>query len=426
MKNIKSKISIRIFVAVIALILVSVAIGFILLSGRPNPQSVQEEEHVQKELYIYQYKPEIANEVEKLARAYEAEHPEVSVIIQTNAGRDYMAMLGTVFASGKQPDIFNVGGHNEMAMWQDYLEDLSEETWIDSIKEGILEPVTTDEGIFGLPYNIEGYGILYNEEIFEAASIKEIPRNLKELEAVCVELKSQGYVPFYNSHAEWWTMSIHSFNTLLSVHEDTEQFIEDIASGHRSFGDDEYMDNWTAYMDLMTTYGQEKPFTSGYGAQVEAFAEGDAVMIQQGNWIDELIYKLNPDIKIGIIPIPIETDYNDRIQVGVPSYWCVNKRSEMKEEAKDFLQWLVESEAGSDFITKQASFIPSYTTVEDYDYREISAEVNAYYKAGKTYTWEWTRMPIGYTNKLQDHIIQYLKKEITKEELIERMDSDLR
>lgn len=426
MNGIIRKVSKKTYAAMISLIIVGGLLGYAFLQGGDDAETETADEIIHKELYIYQYKPEVANEVEKLAKAYELEHPEIKVTIQTNAGRDYMAMLGTVFASGKQPDIFNVGGHEEMAMWQDYLEDLSQEPWIEHVKEGTLEPITTEEGIFGLPYNIEGYGILYNEDIFETAGIDTLPTNLEELEAVCIKLQSQGYTPFFNSHSEWWTMSIHSFNTLLAVHDDPVGYINDISEGRRSFGDDEYMDNWLAYMDLMTDYGQEKPFISGYGAQVEAFATGEAAMIQQGNWIDQLVYRLNPDIRIGMIPIPIESDFNDRIQVGIPSYWCVNSQSEMKEEAKDFLQWLVASEAGSKFIQEQVNFIPSYTTVADYDYMEISEEVNTYYKEGKTYTWEWTRMPIGYTNKLQEHIILYLKKEITRDELVERMDADLR
>lgn len=393
--------------------------------SKEEPAIVEKKEEI-TEIFIYQYKPEVAKEIEDLAKAYEKEFPNVKVEVETNAGRDYMAMLSSVFASGREPDIFNVGGYKELEMWQDYLLNIEEEPFMKYMKEGTLELVTTNHGIYGIPYNIEGYGILYNEEIFEELGITKLPRNNKELEELCIFLQSKGVLPFYNSHAEWWTISIHSFNTLLAVQENTEEYIKEIAAGERSFGDDAYFDNWLDYLTIMTKYGQEDPFTSGYSSQLQAFANKEAAMIQQGNWVDNLLYQMNPNIKIGIIPIPIQTKYNDKIQVGVPGYWCVNKHSKVKKEAVHFLEWMVTSKQGEKFITQDASFISGYTTIDDYDYHEISKEVVNYYKQNKTYGWYWTQLPIGYTNKLQTHIMAYLKGDMTKEELQKNMDEDLR
>lgn len=75
-------------------------------------------------------------------------------------------------------------------------------------------------------------------------------------------------------------------------------------------------------------------------------ASGEAAMMQQGNWTQGQIDGIDPDLNLGILPMPIDDtpEDNDKLYVGVPSNWVVNKFSPVKEEAKIFLDWLVTSE----------------------------------------------------------------------------------
>lgn len=124
------------------------------------------------EVDIFQFKVEIVEALEEAVVAYEAENPNVKINLQTvGGGDDYGAALRAQFQSGNEPDIYNVGGPQDVKDWMDKLEDLSSEPWASQALEGVLSGVTVDGGVYGLPYNIEGYGLAYNKAIFEDAGI---------------------------------------------------------------------------------------------------------------------------------------------------------------------------------------------------------------------------------------------------------------
>ncbi len=377
---------------------------------------------------IFQYKVEIARELEALAREYEKEYPNVTINVKTNAGRDYQAMLRAEFVSGNQPDIFNLTGFREVELWRDYTEDLSDQPWISIMKPGVLDAITDDGKVVGMPYNIEGYGIIYNKAIFKEVGITELPETMEDYLGICRRLDDYGVLPFYNAYKEWWTLTMHSFNAFLGSHEDVDVFIDDLVAGRISLQEDEYAYNWLDYIDLMTDYGQDNPFITGYSAQIEAFVDGKAAMIQQGNWIQDWLDELNPELELGILPIPINDDSNDAIPIGVPSYWCVNSQSEVREEAKAFLDWMVSSETGKRYLIEEFRFIPAFTGLEDQGDKlgELGREVSRYADEGRTYGWYWAMLPVGFTNAIIDDIEEYLDNQITREELLTRIEDKMR
>lgn len=73
--------------------------------------------------------------------------------------------------SGEEPTIFNIGGPQDTQDWMQKLEDLSDQPWVSQAVDTVLDSVTADGKIYGMPYAIEGYGFIYNTEIFKAADI---------------------------------------------------------------------------------------------------------------------------------------------------------------------------------------------------------------------------------------------------------------
>ena len=137
-----------------------------------NEGTTTEKSGEKAEIDIFQFKVEIAKELEEAAKAYEEENPNVKINIQTvGGGDDYGAALKAAFQSGSEPDIFNVGGPQDIKDWMDKLEDLSDQPWVDKALEGVLSGATVDDKVYALPFNLEGYGFVYNTEIFKAAGI---------------------------------------------------------------------------------------------------------------------------------------------------------------------------------------------------------------------------------------------------------------
>ncbi|MNK46065.1 Multiple sugar-binding protein precursor [compost metagenome] len=377
-----------------------------------------------KTVHIFQFKVEISEAMSRLKVEYEKEHPGVKLDIQTvGGGSDYGASLRAKFSSGKEPDIFNIGGYRELDMWQDYLEDLSGEPWVKDVKPIAKEPMTKNGHLYGQPMNLEGYGFIYNKDLFKKAGIDQIPVTLTELEEAAKKLKAAGIVPFANGYQESFVLGNHNINLAFAYQKDPGAFIQGLNNGSQKFSGNEVVKEWSNLFDLTLKYGNDNPLTTDYNTQVTMVASGKAAMMQQGNWTQGQIDGINPKLNLGILPMPINNDPgNDKLFVGVPNNWVVNKNSPVKKEAKEFLNWLVTSETGKSYITKEFKFIPAFDSIKgrEEDLGALGMEVLKYTDAGKALTWNWFRFPNGMSPEFASSMQAYIGGKINKEEMYEQ------
>ncbi|MET4655231.1 raffinose/stachyose/melibiose transport system substrate-binding protein [Exiguobacterium sp. PvP048] len=374
-----------------------------------------------KTLNVFQFKAEIAKDMEKMAKAYEKE-TGVKVVVQTvGGGSDYGAALKSQFASGNEPDVFNNGGFTEAKTWQDKLEDLSDEKWVSDLTDLSKEPMTIDGKLYGMPMNLEGYGFIYNKEIFKKAGITELPKTLTELTEASKKLKADGVTPFSIGYGEWWILGNHLMNIPMGQQDDPDQFIADLNSGKGKFEDNKQFKEFMNLFDLTIEYGNKNPLTTDYNTQVSQFAEGKTAMIQQGNWAQQLITDVNPDIEMGFIPMPINDDKEkmDRLPVGVPNNWVVNKNSKNKEEGKKFLEWMATSDTGKDYMVNKFKFIPAFKSIEAADLGPLADDIIKYSKEDKTISWNWFKYPDGAVNEFGAIMQAYVGKQKTSEEMLQ-------
>jgi len=374
-----------------------------------------------KTLNVFQFKAEIAKDMEKMAKAYEKE-TGVKVVVQTvGGGSDYGAALKSQFASGNEPDVFNNGGFTEAKTWQDKLEDLSDEKWVSDLTDLSKEPMTIDGKLYGMPMNLEGYGFIYNKEIFKKAGITELPKTLTELTEASKKLKADGVTPFSIGYGEWWILGNHLMNIPMAQQDDPDQFIADLNSGKGKFEDNKQFKEFMNLFDLTIKYGNKNPLTTDYNTQVSQFAEGKTAMIQQGNWAQQLITDVNPDIEMGFIPMPINDDKEkmDRLPVGVPNNWVVNKNSKNKEEGKKFLEWMATSDTGKDYMVNKFKFIPAFKSIEAADLGPLADDIIKYSKEDKTISWNWFKYPDGAVNEFGAIMQAYVGKQKTSEEMLQ-------
>lgn len=380
----------------------------------------------QKTLKIFQFKVEIAEQLAALAKKYEEEHPDVKIEIETvGGGADYGAALKAKFNSGERPDIFNNGGFSELELWVEHLEDLSNEPWVENLVDVAKEPMTLDGKLYGQPLNLEGYGFIYNKDLFEQAGITELPKTLDELEQVAQQLQDHGITPFMNGYGEWWVLGNHLSNIAFAYNEDTNQLVSDLNEGNTTFKDTESFQQWLDLVDLTVKYSQPNPVQTDYNTQVTEFALGEAAMMQQGNWTQVQLDETNPDLNIGVLPMPINNDAEamDKLPVGVPSSWVIWKDSPVKDVAKDFLNWMVTSEAGQEALTNEFKFIPAFTNIEANEevIGQIGADIMNYAQEGKTITWNWFKYPGGEaTSKPIGELLQaYIAGEVNRDQLLD-------
>ncbi|AJY75846.1 ABC transporter substrate-binding protein [Paenibacillus beijingensis] len=377
---------------------------------------------------IFQFKVEIAEAMNRLKAEYEKEHPNVKLEIETvGGGADYGAALKAKFAAGDEPDIFNNGGNQELITWESKLEDLSDQPWVKDVIESAKEPISKDGKMYGMPIGIEGYGFLYNKDLFAKAGITTPPKTFSELEAAAQKLQDAGITPFSNGYQEWWVLGLHNFNVALANQDDPVAFAKSLSDGTGKIEGNKVFDDWAKLLDLTLKYSNKNPLTTDYNTQVTLFASGKTAMMQQGNWTQVQIDGISPNLNIGVLPMPINDDAKSgNILVGVPNNWVINNNSKVKQEAKDFLNWLVTSDAGKKYIVNDFKFIPALSTIEVSDPKvlgPIANDIMAYSKENKTLGWYFMRMPEGLGQEVGADIQAYIAKKMTKEQMLQDIQS---
>lgn len=437
MKKSTIKILSMVMVMVMAVSLLAACASKEPEAAQAGPAPTQAAEKV--ELDIFQFKVEIAQQLDEAARAYEAEHPNVKVNIQTvGGGEDYGAALRAKFQSGSEPDIYNIGGPQDVQDWMSKLEDLSDQPWVPDAVSGVLSGVTVDGKIYGLPFAIEGYGFIYNKAIFEAAGIDaskiadyaSLEAAVKDLDGKIKSGALKDKFPaleavFDYPAKETWVTGLHTSNAVLN-----QEFGSSIDAFNAKSVEFKYGDALKALVDLQSDYS---PFAKSkgklnavtYSRQVdEGLATERVAMIQQGNWIYGGVSGVDEEVakNLDILPMPVKGVKEDCIPVGVPMYWSINKNSKDadKAAAKDFLNWLYTSDKGKDFVVNKFFFIPPFKGYDGFEPKDsLGQAVKRYADQGKTMTWVFMGYPTGWGMEVLGVEIQkYLAGEIKWEDVV--------
>src|SRR5690625_4109000 len=379
---------------------------------------------------IFQFKVEVKDQLEALVKQYEDEHPNVSINVKTvGGGNDYGASLKAAFASGEEPDIFNIGGPSDLAEYRDNLADVSDTKAVEEALDGVLATVQEGDEIVGLPSNQEGYGLIYNKRILDGAGINpdEI-LTYDDLEKAVESLDSQKEdlgieAVFALPGKEAWVLGDHIANMFIAPefnNDINEAYVADTIPFEKS-------DEFKRYIDLQNQYSVQPVLSLDYSQQVEQlFSLEDVAFIQQGNWVYNSIYDMDPDLaenNIGIMPVPVE-GFEGKIPAGVPMYWAVNSESDdnVVQASKDFLDWMYTSEEGKTAVLEELKFIPAY---KNYDASKIadplSQIIYEYAEAGDTIEgWVYSAAPTGWTQEvLGANIQKYLGDAISWEEALD-------
>ena len=378
---------------------------------------------------VFQFKVEFKDQFEALAERYEELNKDVEInITSVGGGEDYGAALKSKFASGNEPAIYNVGGPQDVKDWQDKLADLSDTDSAAVALDGTLDGVTADGKVLGLPYNQEGYGFLYNKEVFENAGInpEEITTYASLVKAVeTLDSKKEDLgikAVFALPGKETWVTGLHLSNTFIAPEFDGNV----VTAFESSKVDFKYADAFKNVLDLQNKYSVQPTVSLDYSQQVEElFSLGNVAIIQQGNWVYGSIAGIDQefaDNNVGILPIPVEGYKEDSIPVGIPMYWGINSNKDEKviAAAKEFLDWMYTSQEGKEAVLTEFKFIPAY---EGYDVSKISdplsKAVYEYATAGKTIGWTFMGYPTGWgQNELGVNIQKYISGNAKWEEVV--------
>ncbi len=161
----------------LALCLMAVACGGATDAATTDPATTDEVTTI--EVVLFGGPAEIAGYT-AMVEAFEAEHPEIDVVLSPVAKQDdLLANLTTSFSGGQPPDVFLVNylkygqfaSQGVLADVQDYIDE-SESLDLSDFAEPSLEAFRFDgENLTCMPQNISTLEVYYNVEMFDAAGL---------------------------------------------------------------------------------------------------------------------------------------------------------------------------------------------------------------------------------------------------------------
>lgn len=363
-------------------------------------------------VYYLNFKPEQAEQWEKLAQTY-TDQTGVEVTVVTAASDTYESTLKSEIAKTDAPTLFQVNGPVGLETWKNYCYDLKKTSLYANLKSDEFA-LKEGEKVLGIAYVIETYGIICNKELLNEyiktdgaviSSIDEI-NNFETLKAVAEDIQKKkeelGVEGAFTSagmdSSSDWRFKTHLAN--LPVY--YEYVGENIEKSEAIKGT--YLENYKNIWDLYVNNSTVEPsLLSSKTAQDAAseFALEEAVFYQNGTWAYNDIkgYEVD-DEDIGFLPIYIgvEGEEEQGLCTGSENYWCVNNKADKKDidATIKFLDWVITSKDGKEMLSKQMGFVtPFKTFTEEYaaDNPLVRASEEYIAKGKKPVAWTFTTMP---------------------------------
>jgi raffinose/stachyose/melibiose transport system substrate-binding protein len=370
-----------------------------------------------KKITIFQSKVEIAQPLEDLAKKYTQETGN-QVEVWGSAGDAYLTQLQAKLTSNQGPSIFSIGPGPEAAKFKSYFYDLSNEPYVKNIAPNM--DLKEDGKTVGVPYGVEGYGLVYNKSLVDPKNVTDLASFTKTLQ----DLKAKGKNGLSLSQEAYFLIG-HIINTPFALQPDPQAFIDKLNKGQVKMADTKEFQEFGQFMDAIKA-NTINPMQVKYDSQMGDFATGKTAMVHQGNWSYGMFKdygKLGFDI--GMMPFPLAG--NNKLAVGVASNWVINGKADPDEikAASAFLNWLFTSDSGKNAIVNDFKFIPAMTNIEAANLDPLSKTVYDAAKSGQTIPWATNYFPQGIIiNDLTPVAQEYfLKKDMTGQQFLQKLDA---
>ncbi len=365
-------------------------------SASTDPTDPSSGEQTVDEIYFLNFKPESADQYAAIAAKYK-EETGVTVKVETAASGQYEQTLMSEVEKDQPPTIFQINGPVGYQNWTDYTADLKDTELYDMLSSGGKDlAVENDGGVYGIPYAVEGYGIIYNNAIMdkyfasssktssissmdEIKSYDALKEVVEDMTKIKDELGIEGVFAStsFSAGNDWrWQTHLANMPFYYEFSENTSFSSPILAGLDAATVEFKYAEGYKNIFDLYTNNSiTEKTLLSGKSVDdsMAEFALGQVAMVQNGNWGWGQISGVdgNTVVEDDVKFLPIFTGAKDEenlgICIGTENYFAINSQvDEATQQASiDFLVWLFSSEEGKKAVTNDLGFITPFTTFSE-------------------------------------------------------------
>ena len=348
------------------------------------------------DVYFLNFKPESADVYQEIAKKYQ-EETGVSVKVVTAAANTYEQTLKSEIAKRGAPTIFQVNGPIGYQSWKDYCLNIEGSDFAKLLSDDTLAIRDAEgNGIYAVPYVVEGYGIIYNNAVMkkyfaltdkatninsadEINSFETLKAVVQDMTTHKNELGIKGvFASTSLSSGEDWRWQTHLLNVplyyeFMGSEDYTDPTIAGLNAKEVAF---RYATNYKNLFDLYINNSVTEKGLLGSKSTSDSMAEfalSQAAMVQNGNWAWSQIKDVNgntvaeDNIKFLPLYIGVEGEEKQGLCIGTENYLAINKNASEDSQKKslDFLYWLFSSDTGKNYVTNKLDFITPFNSFSE-------------------------------------------------------------
>ena len=287
--------------------------------------------------------------------AFQAKYPNIEVSSESTAGSGaavYPDLLKTSMASGSPPDVFFMWGGSIAQPFIDAGQVMNLEAyyakygWNDKFAPWVIDRISSDGNIYGVPFNALGMGFWYRTDIF-AENGWTVPTTFAEQEELCGKMKDAGmYCVSLGGKFGWHTMRVLDYfiehtcgpelhDKLNSLEESWDQ--QCVVDAYTIF--QKWIDNGWVVPDFLTVSPDDSRFP---------FFAGDAGLVLEGVWYESVLKTNEQDVANFDFYLP-PTDHEPLRFSAFPEQWMIPASAAHPDEAAEFINFITSAETQKQF-----------------------------------------------------------------------------
>lgn len=333
---------------------------------------------------------------------FEKQNPGIKVQYTQQSYKDYRERLQTAVASGQGPDLFRFHASwtpmlkNELSTMPSSV--ITANDFKTTYYPAASSMLVVDGQVRGIPLMYDGLALLYNKEILENSGDTP-PQTWAQLRTLASKLKVPATGELQRGGvALGSTTNVEGFSDVLGL-----LMLQNGATLSKPNSPEtrDALLYYASFMKTDTVWNDTLPSSS------VAFARGDVAMIFAPSWRIHEILAMNPNLKIGVAPVPKLSDK----RVGWATFWAegINAKSQNKDAAAKLLKYLSTPEVLKQMYaeaSKVRAFGELYPRV-DMAGELASDPLVGPYLSDAPYAEGWYMSSYTHDNGINDQIIKY-------------------
>lgn len=366
------------------------------------------------------------------------DHIEIQNIPKPTGQTGYQ-MLSVMYNAKNAPTLIYLES-NDILKLTDKLQDLSDMKEVKNANPGVLDDVKVNGKLYGLPTNIQGYGLMYSRAVLDKTMGKDFdPKTIKtrdDLKKVFDKIQAKGVAPVVITSLDW-SLANHYLNQVYAGQAKDaagrDAFIDKLYKGNANLAGNAVYNDYLDTFDLMKKYNyyKDNPLEAASSNTIDTESQiitsGDAAFWFMGNWAAPSIRNLDTSGDYGYIPVPLGDEKSPnagKICTLVPGYYCIDTSQSTKEQqaaAREVIDYLLASADGHDYTVNQCKFIPAYSDNKLEIKEPLAKSVSEYAVAGKTFPM-YSKYPSDHMNAVGKLMQGYLSGQTNRQTLAKQVE----